>query len=106
MDAHINPYLTTSEAAAAQGASCAKEEGTQPIQFVPRASGRIAMPPRERTVIRLPSYEQVKSDPVLYAHANRVLHLETNPGNARALCSATARAPRRATCGSIRRPSR
>jgi radical SAM superfamily enzyme YgiQ (UPF0313 family) len=36
-------------------------------------------------VIRLPAYEQVKSDPVLYAHANRVLHLETNPGNARAL---------------------
>jgi uncharacterized radical SAM protein YgiQ len=45
-------------------------------------------PPRDRTVIRLPSYEQVKSDPVLYAHANRVLHLETNPGNARALVQA------------------
>jgi len=36
-------------------------------------------------VIRLPSYEAVRDDPVLYAHANRVLHLETNPGNARAL---------------------
>jgi uncharacterized radical SAM protein YgiQ len=36
-------------------------------------------------VIRIPAYEQVKSDAVLYAHANRVLHLETNPGNARAL---------------------
>ena len=36
-------------------------------------------------MIRLPSYEAVKRDPVLYAHANRVLHLETNPGNARAL---------------------
>jgi uncharacterized radical SAM protein YgiQ len=43
---------------------------------------------REKTVIRLPSFEQVKSDPVLYAHANRVLHLETNPGNARALVQA------------------
>src|SRR5690606_9172156 len=40
---------------------------------------------RDRTVIRLPSYEKVRNDPVLYAHANRVLHLETNPGNARAL---------------------
>jgi len=40
---------------------------------------------RARTVIRLPSFEQVKADPVLYAHASRVLHLETNPGNARAL---------------------
>jgi len=35
--------------------------------------------------VRLPSFEQVKDDPVLYAHASRVLHLETNPGNARAL---------------------
>ena len=50
--------------------------------------GKRRPPPRDRTVIRLPSYEQVKSDPVLYAHANRVLHLETNPGNARALVQA------------------
>ena len=40
---------------------------------------------RDTSVIRLPSYEAVSKDPVLYAHANRVLHLETNPGNARAL---------------------
>ena len=46
---------------------------------------KIKMPAREQTVIRLPDYEQVKSDPVLYAHASRILHLETNPGNARAL---------------------
>lgn len=97
IDEHINPYQTTSEQAEAQGTSCAKEQGdtapaepaVKPITFVRSpaapASGRIALPPRERTVIRLPSYEQVRSDPVLYAHANRVLHLETNPGNARAL---------------------
>jgi len=41
--------------------------------------------PRERTVIRLPAYEQVKSDPVLYAHASRILHAESNPHNARCL---------------------
>lgn len=40
---------------------------------------------RKNTVIRLPSFEKVSKDKVLYAHANRVLHLETNPGNARAL---------------------
>ena len=40
---------------------------------------------RLRTVIRLPSFNDVSRDPVLYAHANRVLHQETNPGNARAL---------------------
>jgi len=44
-----------------------------------------ALPMREKTFIRLPSYEQVKTEKVLYAHASRVFHLETNPGNARAL---------------------
>ena len=98
VEEHINPYLTTSEQAAAQGATCTKEEGSggmsganpaiQPLTFVPNPKVKLKVPPRDRTVIRLPSYEQVKSDPVLYAHANRVLHLETNPGNARALVQA------------------
>ena len=43
---------------------------------------------RARTVVRLPAYEQVKADPVLYAHGSRTLHLESNPGNARALVQA------------------
>jgi uncharacterized radical SAM protein YgiQ len=42
-------------------------------------------PDRDTQVIRMPSFEQVSADPVLYAHASRVLHLESNPGNARAL---------------------
>lgn len=41
--------------------------------------------PRNRSVIRLPSFEQVRDDPLSYAHASRVFHLESNPGNARAL---------------------
>jgi len=40
---------------------------------------------RGRSVIRLPGYELVSKDPILYAHASRILHLESNPGNARAL---------------------
>ena len=112
VEAHINPYMTTSEQAASQGASCSKDDAPDsgaasacgtgasgqndpnpviaPIQFVanPALKSKLKVPPREKTVIRLPSYEQVKSDPVLYAHANRVLHLETNPGNARALVQA------------------
>lgn len=40
---------------------------------------------RSQTVIRLPAYEAVKDDPILYAHASRVMHGETNPGNARPL---------------------
>ncbi len=43
---------------------------------------------RGHTAVRLPSYEQVRADPLLYAHASRVFHLETNPGNARALVQA------------------
>lgn len=62
------------------------------LVFFPNPSletkGKLKVPPRDRSVIRLPSYEQVKSDPVLYAHASRVLHLETNPGNARAIVQA------------------
>ncbi len=46
---------------------------------------RITRHDRAKTVIRLPDFETVKGDPVLYAHASRTLHLETNPGNARAL---------------------
>ncbi len=101
VDEHINPYMTAGE----QAQACAAEEG-QAVEKVVRivrnaaseaagtadAAGsavqRVQRPPRERTVIRLPSYEQVKADPVLYAHANRVMHLETNPGNARALVQA------------------
>jgi uncharacterized radical SAM protein YgiQ len=39
-------------------------------------------------VVRLPAFEQVEKNPVLYAHASRVFHLESNPGNARALVQA------------------
>ncbi len=46
---------------------------------------RRAEHPRERTVLRLPSWDQVRTDRVLYAHASRVFHLESNPGNARCL---------------------
>jgi len=38
-----------------------------------------------RTVIRLPSYDQVSADAETYARASRVLHRESNPGNARPL---------------------
>jgi len=40
---------------------------------------------REKSFVRMPSYEEVRDDPVLYAHASRILHTESNPGNARAL---------------------
>jgi uncharacterized radical SAM protein YgiQ len=39
----------------------------------------------DRTVIRLPAFEQVEQDREAYARASRVLHRESNPGNARPL---------------------
>jgi len=41
--------------------------------------------PSKSSAILLPSYEKVKSDKKLYAHTSRILHLETNPGNAKKL---------------------
>ena len=82
IDELISPYQIIDDKA------CATEEpeaANAPKPITLHKIGRIQMPPRDHTVVRLPAYETVKSDPVLYAHANRVLHLETNPGNARAL---------------------
>lgn len=78
----------TGDAAPATSAAQATHAVAQPIHFIVNPAVRLKAPAREKTVIRLPSYEQVKADPILYAHANRVLHLETNPGNARALVQA------------------
>ncbi|AGA85297.1 YgiQ family radical SAM protein [Stutzerimonas stutzeri] len=84
IDKIINPYVNTQDLSA-----CAieKDKGPQddpnearPVELLPHPKLE-----RDRTVIRLPSFEKVRNDPALYAHANRVLHLETNPGNARAL---------------------
>ncbi|MCP1650682.1 YgiQ family radical SAM protein [Pseudomonas nitroreducens] len=84
VDKIINPYVNTQDTAA-----CAieQEKGEQEDPNEAKVVQLLVHPrlERERTVIRLPSFEKVRSDAVLYAHANRVLHLETNPGNARAL---------------------
>ncbi|MBX3695193.1 MAG: YgiQ family radical SAM protein [Steroidobacteraceae bacterium] len=51
----------------------------------PAGSRRVRGADRASSVVRMPSFEQVSADPVLYAHASRILHVESNPGNARAL---------------------
>lgn len=87
IDQHADPYEMKMGKA---DASCATEgnkdslpDGTKAIEIVPRK--KKARSDRSKQVVRLPSYEAVAQDPVLYAHASRVLHLEANPGNARAL---------------------
>jgi len=81
IDAPPNPYAMESEIAAAAREATAKEPGVNVVRF----ARRVPTADRERSYIRLPSYEQVQDDPVLYAHASRILHMESNPGNARAL---------------------
>ena len=41
--------------------------------------------PWETTYINLPTFEQVKDNKVLYAHASRIFHQEVNPGSAKPL---------------------
>ena len=87
VDVHVDPYAmepaleTTGKSCAATASEAAASDArTNVIQFhrKPKAD-------RAHQVVRLPAYEEVSSDPVMYAHASRVLHLESNPGNARAL---------------------
>ncbi|WP_426993732.1 YgiQ family radical SAM protein [Methylomonas sp. CM2] len=78
---HQNPYQEMPDCESApSSASVSLADNEQVIQFKP-----IANKNRAQTVIRLPDYDVVKDDPIFYAHASRVMHGETNPGNARAL---------------------
>ena len=85
---HPDPYAMTQTPPPTATATAAAT-ATHPIRFHTRAEHLAARKDaRAHTVIRLPSYEQVKADPVLYAHASRTFHLESNPGNARSLVQA------------------
>jgi uncharacterized radical SAM protein YgiQ len=83
------PALAATPAAAAVGAAApgpvAPMPNATPAAQVVKFYRKVPNAQRERSVIRLPSFDQVKGDAVLYAHASRILHLESNPGNARAL---------------------
>ena len=86
IDAHVDPYAMTPNGPTAQTPEGAALTQAAPVRIIPRAERLAARQDvRERTVIRLPDYDQVKNNPSFYAHASRVLHLESNPGNARAL---------------------
>ena len=82
--AHPDPYAVTPVENTPCSTSAPAETAAPPVQPI-HFQRRIVRHDRAKTVIRLPAYDQVKNDPVLYAHASRLLHLETNPGNARAL---------------------
>lgn len=82
-----NPYdyIVDKSCVKASG-EAASELDEQVVRVVPMPLRRYEQVLRlDETCIRLPSFEKVGKDPVLYAHASRVLHQESNPHNARAL---------------------
>ncbi len=77
-----NPYDYNEEA------DCEKvrdDNDSVPIRIIPQPLQSKTEYDRDKSYIRLPSFEKVTRDAVLYAHASRVLHQESNPHNAKVL---------------------
>ncbi|MCW8329692.1 YgiQ family radical SAM protein [Photobacterium sp. SDRW27] len=73
-----NPYATEENCESNKAEKKAEIEA-KPVQVQPSRHDS------NTTVIRLPSFEKLRNDRILYAHASRVMHLETNPYSSRAL---------------------
>jgi uncharacterized radical SAM protein YgiQ len=87
IDAIPNPY----EMKDPETQSCATTDepvdadAPSPVRIIPMPLHRKNDLDKDTTYIRLPSFNKVRNDPALYAHASRVLHQEANPYNARVL---------------------
>lgn len=69
---------------------CDSQDKDKTNSEAPEAAPVVIQPPERRkpwenVYVKLPAYETVKDNKVLYAHTSRILHQETNPGCARAL---------------------
>jgi len=83
-----NPYMMDEEASCNQKAEhpeASDEVEEQVVRIIPQPLRTRSDYDKETTYIRIPSFEKVRSDAVLYAHASRVLHQESNPNNAHVL---------------------
>ncbi len=92
VEPHPDPYEMKEKDPEACGTKDGSPEpAVKPIRLMSREE-RLAQQKeiREKSVVRLPAFEVVKEDPISYAHASRVFHLESNPGNARAMVQAHA----------------
>lgn len=89
IDAMANPYDYGNDCSSDEGGG--KLEPSEPEEDVvriipmPLAGRELRGDDDSQHVVRLPSFEKVRNDAVLYAHASRVLHQESNPHNARIL---------------------
>lgn len=90
-EAFKNPYdydhnpVTNKECASKNEAAKKNAEGVKEIKIIPMPLASKQNLNRDKTYIRLPSFEKVRNDSALYAHTSRILHLESNPHNARPL---------------------
>ena len=82
IDKMLSPYEYVSE----QQDTTVPTPGTvAPVRIIPLPLQHKQELDLETTYVRLPSFEKVTGDPVLYAHASRVLHQEASPFNGRVL---------------------
>src|SRR5690606_7130178 len=92
IDALPNPYEYKDPASESRATDNATNvvagttaDTASPARIIPMPLHRKSELDKTTTYIRLPSFNKVKNDPALYAHASRVLHQESNPHNARVL---------------------
>jgi len=81
IDKPSTPFVPTNPYEVETQCETKKADDNEAKPIVVRASRHDA----KTTAVRLPSYEKLINDRILYAHASRVLHLETNPYSGRAL---------------------
>jgi uncharacterized radical SAM protein YgiQ len=79
----INPYASDTDCK--NDTDKAPEEAKNPTQVI---TVRPSRHDANTTVVRIPSFEKLNTDKVLYAHASRIMHLEVNPYSGRALIQA------------------
>jgi uncharacterized radical SAM protein YgiQ len=71
-----------------RGSAYMVPQGWRPADDWQEAGSRTPATDRSHSFVRLPAYDEVKDDTLRYAQAARAFHLESNPGNARALVQA------------------
>jgi len=91
VESNKNPYdydhnpTTNSDCASKNEAGKESANEVKEIKIIPMPLASKQKLDLDKTVIRLPSFEKVRNDSALYAHTSRILHLESNPYNARPL---------------------
>ncbi|MBN4079590.1 YgiQ family radical SAM protein, partial [Beggiatoa alba] len=94
IEAPVDPYLSTTamDGNAPDAPPCAtaaknagEENGQVLVSLASITPAKKVRPSADNTIVCLPDYHHLRDDRVLYGHASRVFHKETNPGNARVI---------------------